>query len=58
MTYRKRKGRYTWHWLCRWAGIRLPEDTVQEERPTSGELCDWCRRIESRERRKLKGEST
>jgi len=49
-TYRKRKGRDTWHWCT---NCSLWPDSDYEEvttpgRPSSGELCNECRSKEEK----------
>jgi len=46
--YRKRKGSDTWHWCTNcsnWPTVNYERSTIK---PTSGELCDECRRKEAR----------
>lgn len=45
-TYRKRKGKDTWHWCkncSNYPTSDYDEKTVYTGRPSSGELCNECR---------------
>lgn len=47
MAYRKTRGKDTWHWCKNCSNYPTSNYEEQQQKPTSGELCNECRSKES-----------